>query len=134
MTNANGTSPGEIGGMMAGALALLGAVGAGIRWLAHWISGREETRASRNSRWEADLAARERAIEDKLSASLARCEEHCAAVEAKFDNMRMAMLLVIPELLRVAPYSPALKQARDLLGDSLPIAIDLPERCDTKVR
>jgi hypothetical protein len=126
MTDTNGTSPGELGGMIAGALALLGAAGAGLKWLAGWMSGREETRAARNARWEADLDQREREMENKLSASLARCEEHCAAIEAKFEKMRIAILLVLPELQRVAPYSPALKHARDLLRDTFPIPIDLP--------
>lgn len=127
MNDPGGTSPGEMGGLVAGTFALFGAAGAGVRWFVNWMSGREDARAARNAQWEADLATRERAIEDKLSASLARCEAHCAAVEAKFDDMRTAILLAIPELQRVAPYSPALRQARDLLGASLPIAIGLAE-------
>jgi len=126
MNDINGPAPGELGGMLAGALALLGAIGAGLKWAAGWMAGREAIRADRLAQWEADLDARERAMESKLSDSLARCEEHCAAVEAKFDRMRLAILLVIPELQRVAPYSPALKQARDLLRDAFPIPLDLP--------
>lgn len=127
MTDAGGSSPGELGGMLAGALALLGAIGAGLKWAANWMAGREAIRTDRLARWESDLDARERAMEGKLSDSLARCQEHCAAVEAKFDRMRLAILLLIPELQRVAPYSPALKQARDLLRDAFPIPLDLPE-------
>ena len=90
------------------------------------MAGRDALRTDRLAQWEAGLDARERAMESKLSASLAQCEEQCAAVEAKFDRMRLAILLVIPELQRVAPYSPALKQARDLLRDAFPIPLDLP--------
>lgn len=126
MADTNGTSPGELGGMIAGALALLGTAGAGLKWLAGWVGAREDARAARNARWEADLDQRERAMDDKLSASLARCEEHCAAVEAKFEKVRIVLMLVLPELQRVAPYSPALKHARELLRDTFPIPIDLP--------
>jgi len=34
--------------------------------------------------------------------------------------------IIVDELQRVAPYSPALKQARDLLRDAFPIPLDLP--------
>jgi hypothetical protein len=126
MSDPGGTTPGELGGMVAGVAALLGMIGAGLKWLGGWANKREENRATRNARWEADLDARERTIEEKLSASLSHCEGRCAAVEEKFDKVRIALLLILPELQRVAPPSPVLKQVRDLLRDIFPVPFGLP--------
>lgn len=127
MTDTGGTSPGELGGMVAGALAILGALGATGKWLAGWLTTRSETRATRNARWEADLDAREHAIEARIAESLSKCEERCAVVDAKYDKVRIAILLILPELHRAAPNSPALKQVGSLLRDVFPISLDQPD-------
>ncbi|SDC31296.1 hypothetical protein SAMN05444678_102274 [Sphingomonas sp. YR710] len=127
MADTGGTSPGELGGMLAGALAILGAAGAAAKWVIGWLSGREETRSTRNAAWERDLDAREKGLETRIAESLARCEEHCATVDAKFDKVRIAILLILPELQRAAPYSPALKRVGVLLRDVFPISLDQPD-------
>lgn len=126
MADTGGTSPGELGGMLAGALALLGAAGAGIRWLTGWVTGREETRAQRNAKWESELDAREREIEARKSADLSRCEDRCAAVEAKMEKLHTATLLLFIEVQHASPHSETLVQVRDLLRDTFPVFFGKP--------
>jgi hypothetical protein len=123
MADTGGASAGEIGGVLAGGVAILGLVGGGLKWLAGWAIKRDETRAARNARWEAELDEREKALEIKLADSLAQCERHCADIQAKFDNlfdesrvMRVVIELVLPQLEQFAPASPTIELARKMLA------------------
>lgn len=126
MADTGGTSPGELGGLVAGVLAVAASLGTAIKWVMGWRAGREETRAARNAKWESELDARERAMEERLSGHLESCENRCADLQAKFDKMSLAILLVLPELARISPFSAALRHARDLLKDTIPALATLP--------
>lgn len=126
MAETGGASPGEIGGVVAGAIAVLGVLGGGVRYLVGVINARGDTRASRNAEWERDLDAREREMERKLAESLRQCEAHCAVMQVKLDKTVMAVLLLLPEVTRAVPESPAIRQVRELLADVIPDKIEIP--------
>lgn len=63
-------SAGEVGGIMAGAIASVAAFAKGAAWLLNWNDARRDNKEERLAAWEKSLAERERAyraeIEDRL--------------------------------------------------------------------
>lgn len=131
MADTGGTSPGELGGMLAGALAILGAIGAALKWFMPWLAERADrrvaSRAAGNREWEEKLRQREAEIDHRIAESLRSCEHHCERMRADVEKLRVAILLMLPELQRAAPYSPVLKRVGLLLRDAFPIPLDLPD-------
>lgn len=61
-------SAGEIGGVFAGVIALLVAIGHGIRWLMGWEERRDATRKAKLDAWQHELAAREAKVDAEIAA------------------------------------------------------------------
>ena len=108
-------SAGEVGGVFAGAVALLVALGQGLRWWLGWTDRRAATRSAKLDAWQKQLEDRERRFD-------ATQAEHWARVERELDTLRRehAALLggyqLLAAALRMAdPESDALRRADELL-------------------
>lgn len=116
----------EAGGIFAGIVALLAAIGGGVRWLIGWKDRREESRAAKLQLWHEELKARELRLD-------ADRENEIRDIRAEFDQMRaehralfQAYHLLARALIRIDPKSHALSQASDLLSAAFRIDPRLP--------
>lgn len=140
MADTGGVPPGEVGGWIAiaaGALALFGgpkAFAKAVAWLDARAERRRLSREQKIDAWQGEVAAKERALaareaelDGKIAANLAKCEAHCAQVTARADKLFYVVVLIFPEVRRLAPESALLQRASGLLADILPVPLDLPE-------
>ncbi|MEV5021429.1 hypothetical protein MRBLMA1_001252 [Sphingobium sp. LMA1-1-1.1] len=117
---AGGISSGEVGGVLAGVIAVGMALGKGMAWLLNWRDARAKTRAAKLQVWHDELKAREDALDRKIDARL-------ASFEQQVDKWRLAFHLVAAELLQRYPQSMALMQAQKILAEAFPIHLAVPE-------
>jgi hypothetical protein len=119
----------EVGGMVGVVIAALGGP-ALIKWLVTYFTERRDklrdTRAAGNREWEAKLKEREDALDERIAEGLKSCEAHCAQLAATVDRLKLAVLLLAPEIARLSPTSPALRQVTELLADVIPVKFDIP--------
>lgn len=118
----SGVSAGEAGGVFAGVIALLAALGKGAKWLFDWKGAREDSERKRLTAWEDSLDRREKAhreeIEAELGALKAEQEEQGRKLFAAVGLQRLlhlALSEVTIELEKHAPDSMAIQHARVLL-------------------
>lgn len=67
-------------------------------------------------------------VEDIRSLKLenAHCREETTGLRIICARNDLVLRLTLPELHRVSPYSSALQQARDVLGETFPVRLDTP--------
>lgn len=119
---------GEVGGIIAGATAVLYAIGRGVGWLLNFKEGRENSRAAKLQAWHDELAAREAKIDAKIEQRLGTLEadnERMAERQNELlqllDHWRIAYRIIAAELVQVAPHSAALIAATAILNEPLPV-------------
>ncbi|MGE3871173.1 MAG: hypothetical protein AB7F51_16890 [Pseudorhodoplanes sp.] len=115
MSEGTNLSAGEIGGVFAGIVALLGAIGAGIRWLLGWQDRRRETFHARLLIWEEKLTQREATLEADKEHHFARIEQRLARAEGQQAALLSAYHLISGELRRLDPGNTKLGMADELL-------------------
>lgn len=120
-------SVGEAGGIFAGAVAGLAALGKGLAWLLNWQNARSENREARLRQWEESLARREKDHREETEARL-------VAVEGKLTAVSAALFEAIGELQRLDPASPVLAHARLILQHAYPIQPDTPAEMKALLR
>lgn len=113
----HGVTPGEAGGVIAGALAVLASLGAGLRWLFTWTDKRALARDERLRRWEENLIAREKSYREEIEGQLAHTRTELGRVERELEALRAVLAVMASELHRHDPASPALTRALALLND-----------------
>lgn len=82
-----GISAGEVGGVVAGVIALVAAIGKGLAWLLNWNEARTSNRQARLEKWEASLVERERSYREEIEARLEQAEERLQHAEDKTATM-----------------------------------------------
>lgn len=114
-------SAGEIGGMFAGVVALLVAVGKGVGWILGWDERRKATRYEKLEAWQRELEARERQVDDRQAEHYAKIEAELATFRAQNAALVGAYQLIVAALRLENPSSPALGQADELLKSAFPL-------------
>lgn len=111
-------SAGEVGGVFAGALAGLAAMGKAIAWLLNWQGERTEAKSKRLLVWEASLDRREVEYRESIEGELKGLRESDGVTRAELKLAReqmaaieFSLLEVMIELRAHVPSSPALKRA-----------------------
>lgn len=117
-------SAGEVGGIVAGGLAALAALGKGGQWLLGWADRRESSRTSKLQAWHDELSKREADFDQAVNARLAKLEVRDQARAAENIALRMALAQVTGALRAVDPANKALLRAEQLLNASFPIERD----------
>lgn len=103
-----GPSAGELGGIFAGAVAMLVALGHGLRWWLGWTDRRAATRAAKLDAWQKQLEERERELWAKVEAEIGSLRSQHAALLGGYQ-------LIAAELRLLKPDSDALRRADELL-------------------
>lgn len=126
MSDTGGVSPGEIGGVFAGVVALLVAIGHGIKWLFNWNDARNETRAAKLDAWHRELSAREGRLSDEQQAYRDRIERRLMEIERENHALRIAFELVAAPLRTLDPDNGGLIKAEKLLAAAFPLVPHIP--------
>ncbi|WP_310534592.1 hypothetical protein [Novosphingobium sp.] len=128
-----GLSAGEVGGVFAGVVAALAALGKGLAWLLNWQGARSDRKADRLRVWEESLDRRDKEyrqqlehdLEELRAAHLANATE-ISALRNRFRALRGAALELVIEVRAISPDSPALKRADAMLRTAFPVEVVLP--------
>lgn len=126
LTMDNGVSPGEVGGVFAGVVALGAALGKAAKWLLNWQEAREKSNAARLRAWEKSLDRRERE-------QRAETERRFHAMEEKVGMMASALFEAIAELQVLDPRSVALARAKIVLRKAFPVDEETPGNIEALV-
>lgn len=120
-------SAGEAGGIFAGIVAVLATVGAGLRWLFHWVERRASSRAAKLQAWHDELHSREVRIDEKQAALEARLEATVDDLRKENQALRLAFQLVATPLREADPCHPNLIRAEQLLNAAFPLDPNISE-------
>ncbi|WP_278983281.1 hypothetical protein [Sphingobium yanoikuyae] len=118
---------GEAGGIFAGAVALLYAIGKGGAWLLNWKDARAQSRAAKLQAWHDELEKRETEQDERDRRYQQHIETQLRRLTAENRVLRRAFELVAEPLRRIEPTNPALAQAQQMLDRAFPIAPGAPE-------
>jgi hypothetical protein len=111
---------GQIGGIFAGLVAALVAIGHGLRWLMGYEERRDRSRTQKLDAWQRELEARERAIDDKLKEYWTLVERELETLRREHAALRQGYQLVASALRSNDPENPALRHADELLRAAFP--------------
>ncbi len=107
-------SAGDVGGVFAGIVAAMVAVGQGIKWLLHFRERQAGSRAAKLQAWEDRLDQRDRDYQDGI-------ENELKIMRGQNMALRMAFELVAARVRTIDPHSPELGQADQLLRQAFPL-------------
>lgn len=120
-----GFSAGEAGGVFAGIVALLAALGKGVKWLLGFRERQAVTRAAKLQAWHDELEARERRLEERQAEYQASIERKLKVFEGQNMALRMAFEMVAAPLRALEPHNRELAQAEQLLRAAFPLDPDI---------
>lgn len=120
------SAAGEAGGIFAGAVALLYAVGKGTAWLLDWKDARAQSRAVKLQQWHDELEKREAAQDERDRAYRQHIETQLRRLAVENRVLRKAFELVAEPLRRIEPDNPNLMQAQSMLDRAFPLDPALP--------
>ena len=126
-----GVSAGEVGGIFAGSIALLAAIGQGIKWLLNFRERQADSRSAKLQAWHEELQAREKRIEEKQEKYQAEIEQRLATLMRQNMALRMAFEMVAAPLRAIKPDSKELihlETIRAVLNDAMVRVRQLLER------
>ena len=114
-------SPGEVGGIIAGCVAVMVAIGHGIRWLLNFRERQANSRQAKLQIWHDELTAREDKLDEKLSDYQKKTEASLAVALSQNRALRIAFELVAAPMRKIDPGNPNLAQAEQLLHAAFPL-------------
>lgn len=124
-------SPGEIGGIFAGIIALLATIGGGVRYLMNWTERRASRRSAKLQLWHDELVRREATFEAKRAEFEARLEATVSELRKENQALRLAFQLVAAPLRQRDPGNPALVRAEQLLVAAFPLDPEVAAEFET---
>lgn len=119
-------SPGEVGGIFAGLVALLALFGGGIKFLVNLGDARAQTRTAKLDAWHREIVERERAFEAKVDAHYRKIEADLDALEGRVEALRLAYEHVATPLRILDPENDGLKKAEQILQAAFPLVPRIP--------
>jgi hypothetical protein len=126
-------SPGEVGGVFAGVIALLGLLGKAAQWTINWRDARRKTRAAGLQQWEDKLQQRETELDGRINNRLQGLEHEQAVLRQQNHALRLAFELVAGAVRSRDPGEPALKRAEQLLEAAFPLDPTIPAEMGTRL-
>ncbi len=113
--------------MVAGAIAILAALGKGVAWLLNWKDARAKTRAAKLQAWHEELQTREKQQDERDRQYQQHIETQLRRQAVEIRVLRRAFELVAEPLRRVEPDNPNLARAQAMLDRAFPLDPALPE-------
>ncbi|MDQ4421478.1 hypothetical protein OOT33_13705 [Sphingobium sp. DEHP117] len=127
MADTGGLSTGEVGGIVAGALAIGAALGRAVQWLWGAVRDTGSSRSAKLDKWHEELTERERALKADIAQQMDMMRDQMAEFAHQVDKYRRAFGIVAGELFRRDSKNAALREARDILAEAFPLHLDVPE-------
>lgn len=121
-----GSAAGEAGGMVAGGVAVLYALGKGAAWLLNWKEARAKTRAAKLQVWHDELQARQQQQDKRDRDYQQLIETQLQRLTMENRVLRRAFDLVAEPLRRREPNNPELAMAQTMLNRVFSLDADLP--------
>lgn len=121
-----GSAAGEAGGIIAGAVAVLYALGRGTAWLLNWRDARAQSRAAKLQAWHDELAKKEQDQDERDRRYQQHIETQLRRQSIEIRVLRRAFELVAEPLRRLEPDNPKLAQAQAMLDRAFPLDAGLP--------
>lgn len=122
---------GEAGGIFAGTIALLYALGKGAAWLLNWREARAQSRAAKLQAWHDELQKREHEQDERDRRYQQHIETQLRRNAVEIRVLRRAFELVAEPLRRIEPANANLALAQSMLGRAFPLDPALPEDLST---
>ena len=121
-----GLSAGEVGGIVAGVLAVGAALGKAVQWI--WTSYRDAgvSRSAKLERWHDELTQREHALKAAIDQQLAQMRTVQAEQGKELEAHRIAIHVLVAKVARDDPHAPELRQVADVLGAAFPLHLEVP--------
>lgn len=119
-------SAGEAGGLFAGAVAALMAIGKGLAWLLNWQGERSDRRSKRLDAWEDSLRNREKEYREGIEAELADLRGEMMRLRSQQGALSFSLLEVAIAHRNKDPESPALARAAAALKQAFPPEFGFP--------
>ena len=115
-------SAGEVGGIVAGVLAVAAALGKAAQWV--WASYRDAgaSRSAKLDRWHDELTQREHALKAEMDRQLSEMR----VVQEELEAHRIAIHVLVAKVARDDPHVPELRQVADVLGAAFPLHMEVP--------
>lgn len=120
-------SAGEIGGLFAGAVGLIVALGHGLKWWLGWTDRRTATRSAKLDAWQRELDGREHRLDAEQRAYWKTVQAELGQVRREHAALLGAYQLLTAALTRQDPGNQALRQADELLRSAFPIEPATPD-------
>jgi uncharacterized protein HemX len=127
-------SAGEVGGVFAGAVALIVALGHGIRWWLGWTDRRAATRSAKLDAWQNQLDERETRIEAQQLEYWARVERELEQSRRERAALLGGYQLIATAMRVVDPDNDALRRADELIRSAFLLDPLLPADMVASVR
>ena len=115
-------SAGEVGGIVAGVLAVAAALGKAAQWV--WAGYRDAgaSRSAKLDRWHDELTQREHALKAEMDRQLSEMR----VVQEELEAHRIAIHVLVAKVARDDPHAPELRQVADVLGAAFPLHMEVP--------
>ena len=119
-------SAGEVGGIVAGVLAVAAALGKAAQWV--WASYRDAgaSRSAKLDRWHDELTQREHALKAAIDQQLTQIRVIQAEQGKELEAHRIAIHVLVAKVARDDPHAPELRQVADVLGAAFPLHMEVP--------
>lgn len=121
-----GVDAGQVGGIFAGVVAAMVALGQGVKWLLNFRERQADSRAVKLQAWHEELQAREKRLDQQQAEYQERIEKRLTIVTRQNMALRMAFEMVAAPLRRIDPANRELAQAEQLLTAAFPLDPDVP--------
>jgi hypothetical protein len=125
---------GEVGGVFAGAVALVIALGHGLRWWLGWTDRRAATRSAKLDAWQHELQQREARFEIQQAEHWARVESELEIVKRQYSALLGGYQLIAAALRIIDPENDALSRADNLLRSAFLVDPVMPTEMATKLQ
>lgn len=126
-------SAGEVGGVFAGLVALLVAIGQGVKWLIGWGDRRGATRTAKLDAWQRQLEEREERLDTQQADHWHRIELELEQLRREHAALRGGYQLIAAELRVKDPTNRALTNADELLRAAWPLEPLTPDEMTAMV-
>ncbi|MEA3053568.1 MAG: hypothetical protein QOG72_2471 [Sphingomonadales bacterium] len=126
MVSNGNISAGEIGGIFAGAIALLATLGHGIKWLLGFTSAQQTGRQLKLDQWHRELTDRENKIEAEEVAYRVRIEGRLIELEGEQGKLLAICHQLAAAVRTLDPGSSALRPYDEMLRSAFRIDPSLP--------
>lgn len=119
-------SAGEVGGIFAGVVTLIGTMIAGLAKLLNWHGERTDAKAAKLTRWEASLSAREKELREITEARLEALEGRLKVVETAYTLVVGVTHVMVDDLIVLNPRSASLTMVLKRIRETYPLPEDMP--------